>query len=158
MDDDITFGASVWTVPDNLLPTKQRTPSSSPALSTQDGFDDFDNFGTPAETLAASEDEADDDFGDFGDFGDDQGAPVTPGFTSGFNEDVGYAEDVWISGPSKGWRPLRLNPMPSTEDLQEQVDNILGPLWAHDNVSHLTDEEIRQVGGLNQTLVTAERL
>ena len=165
MDDDITFGASVWGAPDDSAPiaplaVKPPTFAISPSPSTApDDFDDFDNFRTPAETTAGSGDEGgDDDFGDFGDFGESEPLPVTPGFSTSFGE-VTYAEPESIGGPSipRDWRPLQLHPIPSREQLQEQVDNILGPMWMYDDTSYLTDEAIREVGGINQTLVTPER-
>ncbi|KZT72558.1 hypothetical protein DAEQUDRAFT_743608 [Daedalea quercina L-15889] len=157
MEDD-AFGA-VWGTPDtsSLAPKPIATTfSSSPS---QDGFDDFDEFGTPAETIASSAVDGDDDFGDFGDFGEAQDLGEVPAF----EEDVGFGEEVRISGPSthaaayaSDWEPLRLRPLPSRQELQEQVDHILAPLWASIDDSHLTDEDIRQTGGINQTLVTPE--
>ncbi|GBE80007.1 hypothetical protein BKA93DRAFT_824655 [Sparassis latifolia] len=158
MEDDITFGASVWGAPNDLVPTisdKHLSSSVSPALSSQDGLDEFDNFGTPAETLAASEDEVDDDFGDFGDFGEAQVA----GDVSAFGEEVAFGdgEQTPTPGPSfADWGPLQLHPLPSRQDLQDQIDDILGPLWATIDISHLTNDDIRQAEGLNQTLVTPE--
>ncbi|KAM5534266.1 hypothetical protein V8D89_010876 [Ganoderma adspersum] len=160
MEDDITFGASVWGVPASPLPPLSKPPAFgiSPAPSTApDDFDDFDNFRTPAETTAGSEDEGEDDFGDFGDFGDTQQLPVNASFQTSFGE-VAYTEPESIGGPSvsREWQALKLDPLPSREELQEHVDEILGPLWIHDDTSHLTDDAIREVGGLNQTLVTSE--
>ena len=166
MEDDIAFGASVWGAPDASLPiaplvVKPPTFEVSPSPSTApDDFDDFDNFRTPAETTAGSgeEGEEEDDFGDFGDFGETQQLSITPAFSTSFGE-VQYAEPESISGPSirRDWQPLHLDPLPPREELQEQVDVILGPLWQQVDTSHLTDDPIREVGGLNQTLVTPER-
>ena len=163
MEDDFTFGTSVWGAPDEVPPpslTLQPPPLAvSPGPSTaQDDFDDFSNFRTPAETVAGSGEEDNDDFGDFGDFGETQQLPITPGFSTSFGDPV-YAEPEGISGPSTStdWRPLRLDPLPSRQQLQEQVDSILGPLWSYDDTSQLTDEPMREIGGLNQTLVTPER-
>jgi len=153
MDDDISFGASVWGPPSSPLAIKPLPTSLSSAQSSQDGFDDFDAFGTPAETIAASGDEADDDFGDFGDFGELQVISDVPAF----DDDDGFGEDVRISGPSgTDWEPLRLDPLPSRKDLQQQVDGLLAPLWSTIDESQMSDEDIRQAEGLNQTLVTAE--
>ncbi|RPD67013.1 hypothetical protein L226DRAFT_529405 [Lentinus tigrinus ALCF2SS1-7] len=163
MEDDIAFGASVWGAPDasvSIAPLAVKPPTFelSPSPSTApDDFDDFDNFRTPAETAAGSGEEAeDDDFGDFGDFGETQPLPITPAFSTSFGE-VQYAEPESISGSwiPREWQPLHLNPLPSLEQLQEQVDDILGPLWIRNDTSHLTDDPIREVGGLNQTLVTS---
>lgn len=165
MEDDIAFGASVWGAPDDPIPVaplavNPPTFAISPSPSTApDDFDDFDNFRTPAETTAGSGDEGeDDDFGEFGEFGETQQLPITPGFSTSFGE-VTYDEPESIGGPSipREWKPLHLHPFPSREGLLEQVDNVLGPLWMHDDTSHLTEEAIREVGGLNQTLVTNER-
>ncbi|KAH9943304.1 uncharacterized protein BXZ73DRAFT_40438 [Epithele typhae] len=161
MDDDITFGASVWGAPDDVPPPltlKPPTLAPSPGPSTaQDDFDDFDSFRTPAETIAGSGDEGeDDDFGDFGDFEETAQLPITPGFSS-FGE-MQYSEPESIAGPSMSidWKPLQVAPLPRRDELQEQVDDILGPLWAQDDTSSLTEEPIREVGGLNQTLVTPQ--
>ena len=158
MEDD-AFGA-VWGTPNpSPLAPKPLAPIFSSGPS-QDGFDDFDDFGAPAETIATSAADGDDDFGDFGDFGEAQDLREVPAF----EEDGGFAEDVRISGPStyassyaSDWEPLRLHPLPARQELQEQVDHILAPLWSSIDDSQLTDDDIRQTGGLNQTLVTQER-
>ncbi|KAH9939979.1 hypothetical protein B0H21DRAFT_755373 [Amylocystis lapponica] len=152
MEDDIALGASVWgaPTPSELVPA---LPVKRISSSSTDGFDDFDTFGTPAETLVASGDEADDDFGDFGDFGEAQHIGNVPTF----GEDVGFGEEVRIAGPSAtDWEPLQLDPLPSRQELQEQIDEILGPLWGSMDLSQLTDEKIREAEGLSQTLVTSE--
>ena len=158
MEDD-AFGA-VWGTPDpSPLAPKPLAPIFSSGPS-QDGFDDFDEFGTPAETIATSAVDGDDDFGDFGDFGEAQDMGEVPAF----EEDAGFGEEVRISGPSTyapsyapDWEPLRLRPLPARQELQEQVDHILAPLWSSIDDSQLTDDDIRQTGGLNQTLITQER-
>lgn len=156
MEDD-AFGA-VWGTPaPSPLAPKPIAPifSSTPS---QDGFDDFDDFGT--ETITTSQVDGDDDFGDFGDFGEAQDSGEVPAF----EEDAGFGEDVRISGPStympsyaSDWEPLHLRPLPERQELQTQVDHILTPLWASIDDSQLTDDDIRQTGGLNQTLVSQER-
>ena len=165
MEDDITFTASVWgapTEPIQPLALKPPTLAASPGPSTQDDFDDFDNFRTPAETAAGSGEDGDDDFGDFGDFGETQQIPITPG-AGGFSSfgSATFDEPESLAGPSFAtsaeWRALQLDPLPTRAELQEEVDKILGPLWSRDDVSHLTEEPIREVGGLSQTLVTPER-
>ncbi|KAI0375791.1 hypothetical protein BV20DRAFT_959839 [Pilatotrama ljubarskyi] len=160
MEDDIAFTAAVWGAPaDPVPPLVVKPPSftTSPGPSTLDDFDDFDNFHTPVGTSVAPGEDADDDFGDFGDFGETQQVAITPGSFSTFGVET-YDEPESLGGPpfTAEWRPLRLQPLPSRDQLQEQVDHILGPLWAHDDSSHITDEAIREVGGLSQTLVTPE--
>ncbi|THH14388.1 hypothetical protein EW146_g5929 [Bondarzewia mesenterica] len=158
MDDDITFGASVWATPNNNTtvlssPIQDDHPSFSRISSSpvkDDGFDDFDSFGTPADFASTGGDV--DDFGDFGDFGEAQEAE------SGFADDAGFDEQARWAGPSsREWEALRLDPLPSRAGLEGQINNILGPLWATDDLSQaFTDEDIREVGGLNQVLITPE--
>ncbi|KAI0775965.1 hypothetical protein BD413DRAFT_469246 [Trametes elegans] len=160
MEDDIAFTASVWGAPADPIPPLAVKPPAftpSPGPSTQDDFDDFDDFGTPAETAAGSGEDGEDDFGDFGDFGETQQIPITPGGFTPFGT-VTYDEPETLGGPSFSvdWKPLQVDPLPSRETLQEQVDDILGPLWASDDTSHITDDAIREVGGLSQTLITPE--
>ncbi|CDO76549.1 hypothetical protein BN946_scf184982.g8 [Trametes cinnabarina] len=158
MEDDIAFTTTVWGAPtDSVPPLAVKPPAftASPGPSTQDDFDDFDNFRTPAETISGSGDDGEDDFGDFG---DTEQMPVTRSGFSSFGAAT-YEEPEVIGGPSytADWKPLHTSPLPSRDALQEQVDGILGPLWAHDDASRITDEEIREVGGLSQTLITPER-
>lgn len=156
MDDDLSFGASVWGAPASPYALKPIAPAFSTTTSSQDGFDDFDAFGAPEETPATSGDDADDDFGDFGDFGQ----PQEMGDVSAFGDEDAFGEEVRIPRPgpsSADWEPLRLDSLSSNQDLQEQVDELLGPLWATIDESQLFDEDIRQAGGLNQTLTTRER-
>ena len=128
-------------------------PSPVPSSAQDSTFDDFDDYGTPAETLAASGDELDDDFGDFGDFG--AGVQVVNGAT--FDASAFDTEDIFTPRPPADWHALHLDPIPSREDLQDHINNILGPLWTSDDPSHYLDDPIRQVDGLHQTLVTPER-
>ncbi|KAH9844086.1 uncharacterized protein C8Q71DRAFT_29473 [Rhodofomes roseus] len=153
MEED-PFGA-VWGTPDPSPLAPKPIAAAFSSGPSADGFDDFDEFGTPAETIATSGTDGDDDFGDFGDFGEAQDLGEGPTF----EEDVAFGEEVRISGPStyaSDWEPLRLRPLPSRRELQEHVDHILAPLWASIDESQLTDEDIRQTGGLNQTLITPE--
>lgn len=155
MEDDLDFGTSVWGTTERLAislpPASFSHPSPAPS-STQDGFDDFEEYGTPAETVAASGDEADDDFGDFGDFGEVAEVEDIPTFESDRFEDT-----VLTPRSSRDWHPLQLDPLPSEDNLRLQIDRILGSLWSGDDPGAFTDDPIRQVDGLNQTLVTPSR-
>ena len=151
MDDDITFGASVWATSE---PAESSIPKLAPAplAASEDdhGFDDFDDFG-PAETAPESSLQ-DDDFGDFDDFTDGAAG------TSGFEDVLGFANQV--AGPStySPWAPLSLNPSPTKEKLQEDVDVILAPLWSVSEIeAGTTDEPIREAEGIAQILVTPSR-
>ncbi|KAI6047490.1 hypothetical protein EDC04DRAFT_2876496 [Pisolithus marmoratus] len=149
MDADLDFGTSVWgapTDPPRLLNTASSTVSEpSPALS-QDHFDDFDDFHTPPQTQNPSIAQ-DDDFGDFGDFGEP--GPSDSAFI--FEEDVSFEEGVEYSQPT--WKALRLDPLPSMEDLRRQVDDTLGSEWAKDLSEVTIDGDLRQVEGIGQVLV-----
>lgn len=155
MDDDLDFGTSVWGATERLaisVPSASFSQPSPAPSSTQDGFDDFEEFGTPAETVAASGDEGDDDFGDFGDFGEAAEVEDAPSF-----EPETFEDATLTPRPSDEWYPLRLDPLPSRDDLELQVDRILGPLWSGDDPGSFTDDPIPQIEGINQTLVTPER-
>jgi hypothetical protein len=143
------FGASVWGATERLAISVPPTSFSEPSPAPSSAQDDFDAFGTPAETVIASGDEADDDFGDFGDFGE-----VAEVVDASAFEAEGYEQPVLSPLPPDDWPVLHLN---SKEDLRRQVDRILGPLWLGDDPSQFTDDPIRQAEGLNQTLVTPER-
>lgn len=155
MDDDFTFGASVWgaseTSPATLKPLQPASadfgdPFDAPSSVTVD--DDFDDFGDPPTT---NTDAGDDDFGDFEDFDEAEAMPVAEAF----------AFEEAVAGPSSNygqWEALRLAPMPSQDSLEEDLDNILGPIWAGQSLADLsTDEPIREMEGINQILVTPER-
>lgn len=160
MEDDLTFGASVWGAaePSPLPPLIKLKPPSLPLddgfiSAADDDFDDFDDFG-PAETAAVDQDVAgdDDDFGDFGDFGED--VPVTPADFSG----------VPVAGPStsrieREWEPLSLDPLPDREQLEQDINDILEPVWDDEQTVEqvLTKDGIRDIEGVNQILVTNER-
>jgi len=174
MDDDFSFGASVWGTPNDptrlanittSFPSLQ-SPAPSPAPS-QDPLDDYDDFLTPPQTQTSSIAQ-EDDFGDFGDFGEaedleddrdfDHDADFGQGADFGdFAEDPSFREEP-IPGPSQTtWEPLRLTPLPSSEELEGQIDHILDPVWIRDISSLTTNEDIRQVVGIGQILVTPER-
>lgn len=152
MDDDLTFGASVWgtSEPVNNIPPKI---SSSLVTTAEAQFDDqFDDFNDPVQVVQA--DAGDDDFGDFEDFGEAEASGP-----SGFGEDVGFGEEVRIAGPYSHteWHPLNLDPLPSRQALEEQLNGILDPIWGCENLANiLTNDEIRDVEGISQVLVTPE--
>ncbi len=172
MDDDLTFGASVWGAeePSPIAPPTKLKPASLPLplevgltssapdtnANGDDDFDDFDDFG-PAETGAAGQDVVgdDDDFGDFGDFGEaNEEIAVTP---ADFSE-------IPVAGPSTSridsdWEPLRLDPLPSRQRLEQEINEILEPVWDDERSLEqvLTKDGIRDVEGVNQILVTNER-
>lgn len=150
MDDDFTFGASVWGSQNSPIPPPQPIQQSSSIASatTEESLDDFDDFGTPAETLAASDVGGDDDFGDFGDFGEIQeDGPV-------FEEETFASQPV--PGPSRTVRPLRLHPLPSPEDLQKQIDDLLNPILPPHDPSLYHDRPLREEGGIASILITPE--
>ncbi|KAJ4479321.1 hypothetical protein J3R30DRAFT_3477524 [Lentinula aciculospora] len=164
MDDDLTFGASVWGT-DEPSPLPPSTKLNPPTLSLEDdfistpntdnGFEDFDDFG-PAET-ATGRDTAgnnDDDFGDFGDFGDgSEDIAVTP---------VDFSE-IPVAGPSTSrigtdWEPLILDPFPDRRQLEQDIDEILEPVWDDEEALEqvFTEDAIRDIEGVKQILVTNE--
>jgi len=158
MEDDFSF-TSIWGTPSDpspILSTLKETivPPAidfAPSSSSSQG-DDFDDFGT---ARTGTSDAQDDDFGDFGDFGDaeEMGTPADFG-------KVGFGLEEQFAGPEttdSNWDPLRLNPMPSKEDLETQLDEMLGPIWTDDISEFTTAEHIRQVEGVSQILVTPER-
>ncbi|KAH8094812.1 hypothetical protein BXZ70DRAFT_1033091 [Cristinia sonorae] len=160
MDEDFDIGASVWGSGDLSTPTArplEAPPMISPAPSSvAESLDDFDDFGTPAETVAASGDEMDDDFGDFGDFG--EAGQVDAFGSATFGEETTFvAEPEPIAGPSRGEiHPLRLIPYPSRQELEEQIDELLHSLWDDVTPDMFHDRPIRQAAGLNQILITPE--
>lgn len=146
MDED--FGSSVWATPASggisLL-----SPNVSSTISR---FDDFDDLG-PQEDVPKHGDD-DDEFGDFGEFGQADDTTEEFGGSSGFKE----TELEPAAGSSSwDWEPLRLHPHPSRQILETQIEEILGPLWSSDDLDEaLTDEDVREVGGLAQILVTPD--
>lgn len=149
MDDDLIFGASVWSTDDNvdlgLPPPKTSPPSSDPQF--EDQFEDFNDL---IENTQA--DAADDDFGDFGDFGDADAAG-----SMDFEHEAAFEAEVRTAGPSH-WCSLKLDPMPSRLELTQQVKEVLEPIWGYEDPSSIfTGEGIREVEGIGQILVTPER-
>lgn len=183
MDDDLTFGASVWATPEptgDPPTTTAADPTSSPTnpkrkppapLTLEDDnfanddtqFDDFgdDEFGAPAEAVQF-EDAQEDEFGDFDDF---EEAPAAGNDSGGFGEavsfhDVEFEDPFAAPGPSrfKPWQLLKLDPVPSYPDLQDEIYEILDPIWADEDISRVTtDDPMREVEGVGQILVTPSR-
>jgi hypothetical protein len=158
MDDDLTFGTSVWATSeavtaDNSLLQPTNNPHSVVGVFTlpKSTFDDdFSDFGPSAD---AQDIPTDDDFGDFGGFGevielDD--APATS---------LAQADDFRIAGSSShSWRPLSLNPIPSQSGLESMINETLSPIWSHEDITDVTtDDPIREVEGLAQILTTPSR-
>jgi hypothetical protein len=146
MDED--FGTSIW-----ATATSSTAPLSSPEYPTfpQSSFtvDQFDNLdGSGAQKDVSGSGDDDDDFGDFGEFG--QAEDTT--------EEIGHFSEPTANSSSLDWEPLRLDLHPSRQTLEAQIEEILGPLWNTDDTSQaLTDEDVREVGGLAQVLVTPDR-
>jgi hypothetical protein len=160
MDDDFAFG-NVWgdASSPKAIPPSLLAPSTKPApVPTFDDFDDF-TVGEPSTSTSALAQD-DDDFGDFGDFGD---MPVQSQAMDHFDDDDGFGDPVGGAFPQvtavEGlWQPLRLKPMPDFETLQEQIDSILGPLWAHlIDPKTMSQDIIRPVDEPTQLLITPER-
>ena len=147
MEDDLEFGSSVWGLPSDPIRLPSIPATLAPPLD--DGFADV---GEPAKPSSADDE---DDFGDFGDFGEAQEVADA----ADFGEEVAFGEEVRIPPPAEAdWEPLRLHPMPSRSELRKQVDDILAPIWAEHDISQVTtDDDIRDVEGINQILVTQER-
>ena len=160
MDDDFSL-SSIWGAPTDPAPIpslKSITlapplddfpPAPSSSQGEADGDDDFDDFGT-APSGAPSE--IDDDFGDFGDFGEAEASGTPADFG-----DFGQLPTAGSPIPDSGWEALKLDPLPSRTDLRSQLDNVLGPVLDDDISEYTTGEDVRQVEGLSQILVTAER-
>ncbi|KAJ7178935.1 hypothetical protein C8R46DRAFT_1071939, partial [Mycena filopes] len=150
-EDDLNFG-SVWGSPEPVLLPPSHSNFISPPTPRLDDFDD--DFGSPTETTNPVTQD-DDDFGDFGDFGEADENPPGPEFT----ESEGFGE-IPVAGPSSfhtAWEALNLEPMPSREELRDQVDEILAPIWGHIDISQVTTKEsIREVEGISQILINAE--
>ncbi len=152
MDEDL--GSSVWATPASGV-ISLLSPNVSSTISQ---FDDFDEFG-PQEDVSKREDD-DDEFGDFGEFGEFGQAEDTTeefGGSSGFNFKETEPEPA-AGSSSWDWEPLRFDSHPSRQMLETQIEEILGPIWSSDDLGEaLTDEDVREVGGLAQILVTPDR-
>jgi len=157
MDDDLTFGASVWATSDPVtVPSTTVNPHSfvGNAVFTQPKppfDDDFADFRTSTEAQDIPTE--DDDFGDFGDFGEVVELDDSP-TTSPIQVD-----DFRIAGPSShSWQPLSLNPIPSRSALESMINETLGPIWSPEDITDVTtDDPIREAEGLAQILLTPSR-
>lgn len=145
MDED--FGTSIWatTASDRVSLSSPKHPTFLQPSLTVNQFDD----------VSAGDDD-DDEFGDFGDFGQAEGTTEDIGNSSGhFSEPAASGAG---SSSSWDWEPLQFDPHPSRQTLEAQIEEILGPLWNADDTSQtLTDEDVREVGGLAQVLITPDR-
>lgn len=153
MDDDLTFGASVWGQPEPVI-TSPIPSRAAPAVVDEfeaTAFNDFDDFGEP-EGVALDGTKEDDDFGDFGDFGE-----ADPS-SAAFGDSVTF-DEANIPGPSsRSWRPLLLDPFPSRPSLEAELEDTLGPIWHYEDITAVTtDEPIREAEGVAQILTTPSR-
>ena len=152
MDED--FGTSMWATAtsDRLSLSSPDYPTFPQPSLTVNQFDDLDDFGTQNDVSAEDDD---DEFGDFGEFGQAEGTTEDIGTSGHFSEPAAS-----VAGPSSSsdWEPLQFDLHPSQQTLEAQIEEILGPLWNADDTSQtLTDEDVREVGGLAQVLVTPDR-
>ena len=164
--DDFGFEASVWATPstqDSSSSSKNDpgsstfsvpSPSESDRQFADDAFGEDDDFEF-SDPVAGNVADGGDDFDDFGDFGD--GENDTSAFASA--EPASFAiQSFEDSSGFLNWVPLRLDPLPPRTELRQGIGDILRPFWESSDCSrYLTDENIRQVGGLGQILVTQER-
>src|SRR5258707_296941 len=154
MDEDI--GTSIWASES----TSGRVSLSSPGhpifprpSPTANQFDDLDGFVTQKDVSGGDDD--DDDFGEFAEFGQAEATTEDIGKSGYFLDPPVPAAG---SSSSCDWEPLQFDPHPSRQTLEAQIEEILGPLWNTDDTSRaLTDEDVREVGGLAQILVTPDR-
>jgi hypothetical protein len=149
MDED--FGTSMWATAtsDKLSLSSPDYPTFPQPSLAVDQFDDLDGFGTQNDVSAEDDD---DEFGDFGEFGQAEGVTEDIGNSGHFSEPAAGSLSSW------DWEPLQLDPHLSQQTLEAQIEEILGPLWNTDDTSQaLTDEDVREVGGLAQVLVTPDR-
>lgn len=164
MDDDLgEFGPSVWSTSDVPSTSKlqQADPhnvftSSPPVELSFSQMDKFDDFSGDFQT---SNDQGgfNDDFGDFEEFSDSAQTGGNVSFASEPLEDgdLGFGGTTSLLGQ---WKSLVLEPFPSTAKLKQDIEGLLDPLVDPEDSHFFTEEDIRQVEGLNQILVTQERL
>jgi hypothetical protein len=160
MDED--FGSSIWATPASHLVSLSSPdyPSFPQASFTVNRFDDIDGFGTQKDSSVhgddGDDDDDDDEFGDFGEFGQAEGTAEEFVDSDNFSDTT---IPMSVAGRSSwNWEPLHFDPHPSRQTLETQIEEILGPLWNNDDTGQaLTDEGVREVGGLAQILVTPDR-
>ncbi|KAF8592650.1 hypothetical protein K439DRAFT_1656073 [Ramaria rubella] len=152
------WGSSVWDTPVDPLksgPWLSGLPPPSIPVSEAtltESFNDLD-FGEAAQP--ADDDDFGDDFGDFDD-GGEQTMEFADGRIGGFREAEPVHEEFMLPS-SVTWEPLRLDPLPPPPRLAEQVQELLHPIWSLSTLEELmTHEDIRQVEGLGQILVTPD--
>ena len=153
MDDDLTFGASIWAAsePSDRTGPLESEMSVAKLTSFDDpAFDDFDEFEVPTEM--SNNTSKDDDFGDFDDFTEANTEP-----SSAFGDIVDFENR--IAGPSSQvWRTLQLDPFPSQANLGNEIDETLAPVWSYEDIDDVTtDESIREAEGISQILLTPSR-
>lgn len=155
MDDDLSFGTSIWASSNEppVKPSENISSSSSitEPTSPDPQFHDFDDFASTAEFPTNDE-----DFGDFGDFGD----PDTSMEVSQFEEAVEFSQEKEEAGEpySPPWSLLHIDHPASSKDIKSQVTDLLQPLWWDTGMEICTsNEDIRQVEGVGQILSTMER-
>ena len=151
------WGTSIWDTPSDPTPSipplgKLDHPTFPAAEPPPVPLYDFDDLG------AASQPVPDDD--DFGEFGDSQEGGQGLSFDDG---DSGVFREVdripvELAPTSPTWEPLRLHPLPPPVELAQHVQEVLEPIWARVSPEEImTSQDIRQVEGLGQVLVTADR-
>lgn len=173
MDDDFGFGTAIWATSSTdattsqavdrphepVFPSFNGTSKEQSLVAGTNPFeysDDF-NFASSSEHITNMDD---DDFGEFGDFDEGDGTGALGTFVQdGAFEDTTLQDRPVASGSTTtDWFALQLDPFPSSSVLRENVEQTLHPLWERINMDvHLSDDDIRQVGGLSQVLVTPER-
>ncbi|KIY49409.1 hypothetical protein FISHEDRAFT_41732 [Fistulina hepatica ATCC 64428] len=138
MDDDLTFGSSVWDTP-----TSQSEKAFSALNEPTNEFGDLGDFAPAQEDTAGDND-------DFGDFDDAEQVDA-------FDPVLAASQSYWAAPGPSSWTPLRLHPMPPQSELAEQVNAVLEPMWNDYDISaSATQEAIREAPGMNQILASSE--
>jgi hypothetical protein len=152
-------GSAVWgdapSLSNSSQPSTLRPPVSLFAPPKEDPFDDFDEFGDANES-EPTQALVDDDFGDFGDFAEEAVAT-----NQGGQDDTEFgfpSDDVQNAALRTSWNPLRLDPMPGSMELTEQVGDLLSNIVHGPDIdAMLTGEGIKQIEAPVQLLVTPDR-